>query len=86
MMRHGRPTIITARFGGTCAHCHQEFAAGTKILWGKGHGTRHEVCPAKPETPAVPEQLYADWAGQRVPSPSWRRGRRSASGGSRRTR
>lgn len=62
MMRHGRPTIITARFGGTCAHCHQEFPAGTRILWGKGHGTKHETCPPKPETPVAPTAPAVDAA------------------------
>ncbi len=73
MMRHGKPTVITAKFGGVCAHCRQEFSAGAKIVWGKGHPTKHVECPPKPalsETaPPSSELAEADPPSEPVSAP-----------------
>lgn len=36
---------ITAKFAGTCSECYGHTNEGDIILWAKGYGAKHKVCP-----------------------------------------
>lgn len=41
------PKKMAAKYAGVCNACSARFEVGTAILWGRGQGARHEVCPAR---------------------------------------
>lgn len=53
---------ITAKYGGTCRRCGEDFPAGTLVRWAKGCGTYHlkDECPACCEPPPTTPDDGAD--------------------------
>lgn len=45
---------MEAMFAGTCTACGHRFPAKTQVLWARGAGARHVVCPAVPVVSPVP--------------------------------
>ena len=59
---------ITAKFHSACLECMGDIEAGDQILWLKGKGTKHKVCPeAIEQTHEVEiEEDYSTWKDQKV--------------------
>jgi hypothetical protein len=79
---------ITARYDGKCKQCGGHIAAGAKIEWSKGDGSRHVKCPeheaAKAETPSAEEGTIRLGGGSGYGCEGWYVGQVIVSGEKRR--
>lgn len=55
---------ITAKFVSTCLDCGERIEVGTKILWSKQLGVKHETCQKNddcPKNPCVIQEANDGW-------------------------